>query len=631
MNQIQSLLQHYWGYSAFRPLQQEIISSVLAGADTLALLPTGGGKSICYQVPALVMDGTVLVISPLIALMQDQVAQLSERGIPAACIYAGMKPKQVAALLQQVVNGTYKLLYISPERMQTRVFKQYLPHFSLSLIAVDEAHCVSQWGHDFRPDYLKIAELRDIFPRVPMLALTASATKLVEADIIKQLKLRRPETFRQSFDRQNIDYTIHYSENKPQAVREAVQQRDTTIIYCRSRKLTEVVTKQLTQHDIPAITYHAGMSREKRDAAQQAWMKGEVSVMVATTAFGMGIDKADVRLVIHYDAPENLEAYYQEAGRAGRDGNAALAVALYNSTDIKKLNGSTADKFPPEAFLRKVYQSVAEYLQIPAGNELYQYFSFELPDFCKKFSLPMLQTSSAMRLLEQEGLWTLSDAAYHPPTAYFTAERETLDALPRYHPFEASVALAMLRLYSGIFQFPVGVSAMVIAKKIKVKKAAVEQALVNLNGMGIIEYSVPTEGAQLFFHHLRVPSEHLRIDLQRIRLLREQHIMQTEAMTHFLQQTDTCRSKVMLQYFGETVTADCGHCDVCHTRKAATRGSLKADRATLLGIIKAQPLSLRDLYSRFPATAQEQLAAQVRQLIDEGTVLVKKNGSLYTT
>lgn len=374
-------LQQYWGYTAFRPQQQEIINSILTGHDTVALLPTGGGKSLCYQLPALAREGFCLVVSPLIALMQDQVQRLTAQGIAAACIYAGMPRQAVANTLENTARGDYKLLYVSPERLQTGLFLEYLPLFNINLIAVDEAHCISQWGHDFRPEYLKIAQLKKLFYRTPFLALTASATKEVEADIVTQLKLYKPHTFRQSFSRNNIFYRLLYAENKWTALLETLLQHkeNCCIVYCRSRRQTEILVKQLSEQGFDARHYHAGMSGEQREKNFNTWLQDSTKIMVATTAFGMGIDKADVRLVVHYDAPEHLEAYYQEAGRAGRDGLPCEALLLHNTGDLKKLAGSTQIQFPPDDILRKTYQAVCEYLQLPIGAQPNRYFDQLVP------------------------------------------------------------------------------------------------------------------------------------------------------------------------------------------------------------------------------------------------------------
>jgi len=598
----------------------------------MALLPTGGGKSLCYQVPAMAQEGLCLVVSPLIALMQDQVARLQKSGIAAAAIYAGMKWGKVRDMLESALSGELKMLYVSPERLQTYQFQDYLPALPLSMIAVDEAHCVSQWGHDFRPEYLKIGVLRNIYPRVPIIALTASATPLVTEDISKQLKLHDANLFRKSFDRANIIYHVAYSEDKDRAILEHIQHAaGSTIIYCRSRKQTEALSKYLNQMGHPALPYHAGMPRDKRDETQEAWMTNNVRILTATTAFGMGIDKPDVRLVMHYEAPEHLEAYYQEAGRAGRDGKEAKAITLYNGSDLKKLQESTALQFPPESYLRQVYQAVTEYLQIPIGNEPDEYFPFELTDFCRKFKLHILPATYALKLLAREGLWTLSDAVFIPATVQFTASRETLDTLQDRYPELAMVAIALLRLYNGIFQYQVTVRSIVIAKKIKWRMDAVESALRELHNIGIIDYKPATDGPQMHVHHYRVNSNHLQINTARILRLRQQHEARTAVMIGFLEEQRICRSKLLLEYFGEVAKDHCGHCDICLKQKQLHDWNEQDVAASIHTMITTSTITLQELTSRFPQGIRGQVLMLLRRMIDDGHFTLKPDSTLAST
>ncbi len=620
----EEILKQYWGFDAFRPLQSEIIGSVLEGKDTLALLPTGGGKSLCYQVPALAKEGLCLVISPLIALMQDQVNRLKEQDVPATCIHSGMQFNEVKRTLDNAMNGTYKLLYVSPERLQTRLFGEYMTEFDVNLIAVDEAHCISQWGHDFRPSYLKIASLRDVFPKTPILALTATATTDVQADIVKQLQLREPVLFKQSFARDNIFYDVRYSENKNADTVNNVNQR-CSIIYCRSRKQTESVGKYLAQTGVNTAVYHAGMSKEKRENAQELWMSDQVPVMVATTAFGMGIDKPGVRMVLHYDAPEHPEAYYQEAGRAGRDGKASLALMVYNSADIKRLIESVALQYPPEAYLRKVYQAVVEYLQIPMGTEPDQYYPFDLADFCKKFSLQANEAIHALKLLEQEDLWTLSESVYHPATIEFTADRYALDGLARAHPDLHYVTVGLLRMYNTIFHFPTQVRESAVARQLKMNKDELLAKLERLDNMELLKYNRPGEGPQLFFHHYRVDSRHLIIDLNRIDILRKRHQARTDAMISFLENNKECRERFLLTYFGEKPSKDCGHCDVCRDKNFVAKGDKEMRKELLQAIQERKNISIQDLAAPYPAVAKKQVLGLVRALVDNGEVVIENS------
>lgn len=625
MHTPEQILKQYWGYESFRPLQREIIDSIIAPKDTLALLPTGGGKSVCYQVPALINEGVCLVISPLIALMRDQVQRLKNIGIPAECIHSGLHYNEVKRILSNTVHAGYKLLYVSPERLQTELFKDHLPEFNLSMIAVDEAHCISQWGHDFRPDYIKIAEVRNVFPDVPILALTATATTEVQEDIIKYLSLNEVNVFRQSFKRNNIFYDVRYCENKAGETLKKCG-NECSIIYCRSRKQTETIARQLLQSGINAIAYHAGMNKDLREEAQEKWMSDATPIMAATTAFGMGIDKPDVRMVLHYDAPEHLEAYYQEAGRAGRDGLPSIAITLYNSTDLQRLTDSIALRYPPEEYLRRIYQAVAEYLQIPIGSEPDRYYAFDVFDFCQKFPFQVNPALHALKLLEQEGLWTLSEAVYSPATVRFLVSREMLDNIGQTHPDLGYLIIGLLRMYGSIFHFPTSVRETAIARTLKLTKEQVEQTLMKLHSMDILEYNKPGEGPQLFFHHYRVDSRYLIIDLKRIALLRKQHEQRTKAMVHFLENSTECRERLLLAYFGETATSDCGHCDICRNKyQAPDRTSLRNEIVSKLG---DSGLASGHIAAGFPEHMKNEVLSLLREMIDEGQI-IHKNGLLF--
>jgi len=623
----EQILKQYWGYNAFRPLQRDIIGSILDNRDTLALLPTGGGKSLCYQVPALAREGVCVVISPLIALMQDQVTRLKDLGIKAECLHSGLHYQDVRRILDDTLQNAYKLLYVSPERLQTDLFGEYMEGFDLSMVAVDEAHCISQWGHDFRPSYLKIASVRERFPEVPILALTATATRDVRQDIVAQLQLREPEVFRQSFARDNIFYRIAYSENKNRDAAAGVGS-DCSIIYCRSRRQTEATGKDLANSGIGATVYHAGMPREKREEAQQQWMSDQARVMVATTAFGMGIDKPDVRMVLHYDAPEHLEAYYQEAGRAGRDGKPSTAIALYNSADIKRLHESTALQYPPEAYLRQVYQAVAEYLQIPIACQPDQYYSFDISDFCTKFSLQPVEAIPALKLLEREGLWAMSEAVYKPATIQFIADRHTLDDLARVKPDLGFVTIGLLRMYNTIFHFPTSIRERAVAKQLKMKTDELIPMLERLDKMGILKYNKPGEGPQMFFHHYRVDSRYLIIDLNRINMLRKRHQERTDAMVLFLENMDTCRERMLLTYFGERPQQDCGHCDVCRGKLTMHANPERLQKELLTKIKQEGPIAVRELVAPYGNGARDEALNILRVLMDEGGVYLRENGKL---
>jgi len=620
MHTPEQILKQYWGYDDFRPMQRDIIRSVLDGKDTLALLPTGGGKSLCYQVPALMKDGLCIVVSPLIALMQDQVSRLNSLGIAAACLYSGMRTDEVKDTLSRAVHGEYELLYVSPERLQTRVFGDYAQNMDIGLIAVDEAHCISQWGHDFRPDYRKIADLRAYAPRVPVLALTATATPHVQKDITEQLKMKGAAVFKQGFARTNIFIEVKYSENKVGDVLERMPE-GSSIVYCRSRRQTEQLSHYLLQRGGSAAAYHAGLTREQRDEAQSGWMKGEVNVMAATTAFGMGIDKADVRAVIHYDAPEHLEAYYQEAGRAGRDGKPAFATLLYNVNDIKRLEDSTDLQFPREAYIRQVYQAVADYLQVPVTARPDRYFHFELQEFCSRFRLEPMRALSALKILEREGLWTLTDSVYTPATVRFIAARHVLDGIQRTNARLGYLIVGLLRMYSGIFQYPATVREFVIARQLGMKKEDVVKGLNELHAMEVVDYYKATEGPRMLFHHYRVEAAQLAIDTAKISRLRKLHEERTRAMIMFLENEDRCREKIILDYFGEKAAEECGHCDVCKRKTKLPRSS--GLRAKLLTALSADTgITVAELADSLPGHNFDEITALVRQLADDKLVMI---------
>ncbi|MBS1783587.1 MAG: RecQ family ATP-dependent DNA helicase [Bacteroidetes bacterium] len=625
MSVLHQLLKEYWGYDSFRPFQQEIIEAVVSGNDVLALLPTGGGKSLCYQLPALALDGCCLVISPLIALMQDQIQRLNTLQISAVHIHSGMTAEAVSHVLDQAADGAFKLLYVSPERLQTRTFLSALEDLKISFIAVDEAHCISQWGYDFRPDYLKIAFLRNIHPHIPILALTATATLEVQLDIQQHLRLNRARVYKQSFKRENIFYATFYCESKPsEVVRLLKKNKGSSIVYCRSRKQTEALAKHLQSFELSAACYHAGMIKERREDIQDKWMNNIVDTVVATIAFGMGIDKADVRTVIHYDAPESIEAYYQEAGRAGRDQKPSEAFVLYNSDDLKRLKESGHERFPTEIFLRLVYQSICEHFQIPTGSNPNKYFDFDLTTFCTHFKLPVVATHHALRLLEQDELWTISDAVFHPATIYFTVDREVLFELEKTHHHLHWVAIHLLRLYGTLFYYPTPIRLSTIAQHLKLKISDLEHCLFQLHQMHILEYIQPKDCAQIHFHHTRADSRYLIIDLNRINRLRTKHNERVLAMVHLLEEPENCREKMVLQYFGEAVHTDCQHCDNC--RKKNTTIPTITEAENRIKQLLAIPQTIFTLTEDIPLEEAEQRMQILRSWLDRGIAIKNVKG-----
>jgi ATP-dependent DNA helicase RecQ len=561
------ILHQYWGYAAFRPLQEEIISAVLTGKDTLAILPTGGGKSICFQVPALAMDGLCLVISPLIALMQDQINQLDKKEIPAAGIYAGMPFATVKSTLQKAAAGEYTFLYVSPERLETRLFGEYLPYLPIKLIAVDEAHCISQWGYDFRPAYLTIADIRKQLPQVPLLALTASATAAVRQDIIDKLRLKDPSLFRQSFERPNLSYSIFEVESRAARLVEILQKvSGTAIVYCKTRKKTRDFADLLAAHKINAACYHAGLKQDERKERQEKWIRNEIRVMVCTNAFGMGIDKPDVRLVVHTAPPDCLENYYQEAGRAGRDGKKAYAVLLYQSADVAEMDKMPDMRYPPMKIIRHVYQSLANYLQLPSGIGEDDSYPFDVQDFIKRFNLPLFQVIYSLQAMQQASILTFQEQIFLPATIQFLSGKEELEAYEEMNPTSEPLIKTLLRTYGGIFDNPVAISEKQIAWLLKEDIGRLKDSLTTLHQNRVILYDPKKETPQIRFLQNRVKAEDLYIDAVAYLKRKNAFTDRIKAMKGYIQ-VDVCRAQYIGRYFGDEQIVSCGICDLCLAQK----------------------------------------------------------------
>jgi ATP-dependent DNA helicase RecQ len=562
-----SLLRQYWRYDAFRPQQEEIIRSILSGKDTLALLPTGGGKSLCFQVPALALPGLCLVISPLVALMKDQTDSLRKKNITAFSIHAGMDRKEVANILRLAAESNCKLLYVSPERLETSLFLEWLPALNISMIAVDEAHCVSQWGYDFRPPYLRIAAIRGLLPETPLLALTASATAEVLDDIVIRLEMKTPAVFRQPFTRPNLSYSYFKVENKIRKLTEILASvPGSSIIYCKTRQATREISDWLVRQGIPATAYHAGLSREERVDRQEDWLKDRVRVIVSTNAFGMGIDKAGVRTVIHADTPEAVENYYQEAGRAGRDGRKAYAILLADDTDAARLEGLPDSRFPPVDQIRPVYQQLMNYLQLPIGTGGGQYFDFDLTNFTKRFQISSTVVVNILKVLEQEGLLHFQQQVYLPAKLQFVTGNEALHDFGAEHPELETIIHALLRNYEGIFDQPVAIRERQLAWLTHKEPAQLTAGLGQLQAWGIIDYTPAKESPQLYFFRDRPAAEELYIDPVQYRKRKEQYAGRVRAMLRYLKESQ-CRSRFLAHYFGDKEAADCGICDNCLANK----------------------------------------------------------------
>ncbi len=626
---IQAILKQYWGYEAFRPMQQEIIESVLSGHDTLALMPTGGGKSVCYQVPAMTKQGLCLVISPLIALMKDQVEGLRKKNITAYAVYSGMSRKEVINTFRVATASNCRFLYVSPERLETALFKEWLPAFNIQLIAVDEAHCISQWGYDFRPPYLRIADIRVSVPGVPLLALTASATPDVQKDICDKLQFGDPFIFRQSFERPNLSYSVFCPESKVRKLEEILQNvRGSSIIYCKSRKRVAEISELLKLKGIPAEYYHAGLPHGERVRRQEDWMSGRTRVIVCTNAFGMGIDKPDVRVVVHADIPDCLESYYQEAGRAGRDGKKSYAVLLYDENDLDDLKGSSLLRFPPLSVIQHVYQCIANYLQVGSGEGEGQYYDFDMYDFLKKFKLNTQTAVFSLQALEQEGWLSFNESIFLSPTICFTAGKEQLELFEKTHPPLEPMVKALLRGYAGILDQPVPVSEKMIARFIKKGVPEVIEELQQLHRAGIIDYTPQKDSPQLYFNRKRIRAEDLRLDTENYTKRKAGFENRVARIIGFVKETRQCRSQLIALYFGDEDIPSCGICDNClhQKRSRVTRNEFEDILQRVISLLADQPLPVSELLAKMPQENKSKAREVIKFLEAEQRILMGDTG-----
>lgn len=574
------ILKQHWGYDDFRGIQRSIIESVGQGKDTLGLMPTGGGKSITFQIPALAMEGVCVVITPLIALMKDQVTNLRKRGIKAAAIYSGMSHDEIVIKLENCIFGGVKVLYVSPERLSSQLFQTKLRHMRVCFITVDEAHCISQWGYDFRPSYLHIADIRKLLPGIPVLALTATATPSVVDDIQNRLGFSKHNVFRMSFERKNLAYVVRKSENKYQELIHILSSvGGSAIVYVRSRRRTKEVAEMLNDNGLSATFYNAGLDSNVKDERQKAWTQDKVRIMVATNAFGMGIDKPDVRVVVHIDCPDSIEAYFQEAGRGGRDGRKSYAVLLYNDSDYTKLDKRIADNFPEKDFIRQVYEHLAYFYQIGIGSGFNRTFEFNIDKFCHTFKHFPIQTEAALRILTRAGYLEYSEPQDNRARVMFTTGRENLYRLENNSPAEDKVIIALLRNYSGLFSDYNFIDEAYVASESGLTSHEVYEALKSLNHKHIISFIPRKRIPFIKYTQRREEMERLVFKPEIYEELKERFCERIGEMKRYTQDGQTCRSKFLLAYFGETSGHDCGQCDVCLDRAKAYKTKEKTEEA----------------------------------------------------
>ena len=632
---IHQILKENWGYEAFRPLQEDIINSILEGKDTLALLPTGGGKSICFQVPALAKEGICLVISPLIALMKDQVEGLKKKGILALSIYSGMSFLEVKKTLQNAAHGNYKFLYVSPERLETDLFLDYLPSMNISMVAVDEAHCISQWGYDFRPPYLRIASIREQLPNVPILALTASATKSVQNDICEKLLFKKnQQRFQQSFERANLSYSVFNVVSKQNKILEIINNvKGSGIVYCKSRKQTKDIAELLSQNNINADYYHAGLSNEERNKRQENWINNITRIIVCTNAFGMGIDKPDVRLVIHYGVPDCLENYYQEAGRAGRDRKRAYAVLLYNDREVADLQLQSNIRYPDKATIKQVYIAIMNYLQVAAGTGEGNSFDFDMASFSAAFKINILTATYAIKTLEQEEILRFNEVFFKPSTIAFNTDRQQLEDFEKQFPLFENLIKGLLRSYEGIFDYPTNIYETELAQFIRKSPDEVKRDLHQLQQYGIVSYDAQKDSPQLSLVINRMYADSFLINLDNYIERKKNFETRIKAIAEFIKNTISCRSQIIGNYFNDLAIKPCGICDNCINLKSLRISKEEFEQITqyIFEWTKKQSTGIKELLESSKQFKKEKIWKVIDYLQSEAKITVSREGNISST
>lgn len=626
------ILLRYWGYPSFRPLQEDIVDSVIEGRDTLALLPTGGGKSICFQVPAMTMEGICIVITPLISLMKDQVMHLKKNGIPAAAVFSGMHRSEIEVAYNQAAFGMLKFLYVSPERLMTDAFIEALKKMKVNLLAVDESHCISQWGYDFRPPYLKIAEIRKYIPNTPVMALTATATPKVVDDIQYRLGFKKSNVFQTSYERKNLTYNVIHEADKFGLMQRLFSKMDrgSGIVYVRSRKRTKVIAEWLQSVGTSATYYHAGLDAKTRDGRQQQWMEGKIKVMVATNAFGMGIDKPDVRLVVHLDLPDSLEAYFQEAGRAGRDLQESEAFLLVADTDVNKLKENLQSSYPDLNRIKLIYDALGNYLQIPIGAGENQSYNFNINDFAQYYNFSLLEVFNTINLIEREGLIATSESLNSPSKVYIKANREDLYRFQLEYKEYDIIIKYLLRSLPGVLSDFVNIREEVVSHKTGIPIDKVQQQLNKLHNLNFLCYIPRNDKPQIQYIRERIDSRHFTLSEDVYDNRKEDANKRVQAVIDFVNNNGECRSVQLLRYFGEDIKKRCGKCDVCSSKNKMTINDREYQEISerIVNELRDSDSSVYEVVEKIKSHHEEKVIETLRWMLDNKIIEQDKNGIL---